>query len=85
MDVAIATNFCWFYPQKCVGIAGRRQPVVQPGRLTLAFAMLLVSPSFVSYCLPPTPSGVLEVYAGIRRIPTSGVFLTACTHLVDHK
>jgi len=25
------------------------------------------------------------VYAGIRRIPTSGVFLTAYTHLSDHK
>jgi len=25
------------------------------------------------------------VYAGIRRIPTSGVFLKAYTHLSDHK
>ena len=25
------------------------------------------------------------VYAGIRRIPTSGFFLTAYTHLSDHK
>ena len=25
------------------------------------------------------------VYAGIRRIPTSGVFLIAYTHLSDHK
>jgi len=34
-----------------------------------------------------TCSGVLGggVYAGIRRIPTSGFFLTAYTHLSDHK
>jgi len=25
------------------------------------------------------------VYAGLRRIPTSGFFLTAYTHLSDHK
>jgi len=33
----------------------------------------------------PMGSGVLGVYAGIRRIPTSGFFLTVYTHLSDHK
>jgi len=28
---------------------------------------------------------IVGVYAGIRRIPTSAVFLTAYTHLSDHK
>jgi len=39
----------------------------------------------------PLPTGLVKavvywgVYTGIRRIPTSGVFLTAYTHLSDHK
>ena len=39
MDVTMATNFRWFYPQNW--LSSRQLLVVQPGRLTLGFALHL--------------------------------------------
>ena len=35
----MATKFCWFY---CMGVAGRRRLVAQPGGITLGFDLNLI-------------------------------------------